>query len=63
MPGDNIESADPSKSAVNRVWSQHGPFWGGVRLALLALSFILRFAQTVGDNANNTSLTPLAQQL
>ncbi len=34
--------------------------WGGVRLALLALSSILAFAQSVVDNANNTDLTPLA---
>ena len=30
----------------------------GVRLALLALSVVLKFAQAVVDNANNTSLTP-----
>ncbi len=34
--------------------------WGGVRLALLALSLALAFSQAVVDNANNTSLTPLA---
>ena len=32
----------------------------GVRLALLALSVSLEFAQAVVDNANNTSLTPFA---
>ena len=31
-----------------RAWSQHGPLcWGGVRLALLALSVLLAFAQAV----------------
>ena len=37
--------------------------WGGVRLALLALWLVLAFAQAIADNANNTSLTPLPQQL
>jgi len=32
----------------------------GVRLALLALSAVLGFAQAVVDNVNNTSLTPFA---
>ncbi len=36
-----------------------GAFGGEVRLALLALSVLLAFAQAVVDNANNTSLTPL----
>jgi len=40
-----------------------GQFWGGVRLVLLALSLVLAFAQAIADNANNTSLTPLTQQL
>ena len=31
----------------------------GVRLALLALSVVLAFAQVVVNNANDTSLTPL----
>ena len=30
-----------------RAWSQHGPLWGGVRLALLALSVLLAFTQAV----------------
>ncbi|WP_459917472.1 hypothetical protein [Desulfocicer niacini] len=33
-----------------------------VRLALLALSVVLAFAQAVVDNVNKTSLTPLAQK-
>ncbi len=37
-----------------------GSYPAGVRLALLALSVVLAFAQAVIDNANNTSLTPLA---
>ena len=45
-----------------RAWSQHGPLWSGVRLALLALSVFLAFAQAVVDNANNTSLTPLVHK-
>jgi len=32
----------------------------GVRVALLALSLVLAFTQTVIDNTNNTGLTPLA---
>ncbi len=40
-------------------WGQ----WGGVRLALLALSVFLAFAQAVVDNANNTSLAPLIHQM
>ena len=38
-------------------------FGGGVRPALLELSSILAFALVVVDNANNTPLAPLTQQL